>query len=386
MARSLTTQDISWFLDLEEKGQLDLNPPYQRKSVWSPRDRRYFIDTILNNYPAPPIFLHKSLNDNGRATYHVVDGKQRLQTIIDFSKNLIRIPDDFSDVNLQRKRWNDLERGTRERFWNYVLIVEMLPDTGDAALKNTFERINRNSRKLTEQEMRHARYEGWLITLAEAEAEKQEWKDFGVVTTARAKRMADVQFISELLYVLLKRKITGFDQDQLNEFYAEYEDTSEIPDFVEDDFRAGLEKVKAHFKAVLLANPGLKDLLKVQSHFYTLWSYFVLQKARLLADADFVPRYADFMAQVALSITDELPAAQGDDANAIRQLIVDYAVNARGATTDLAPRTKRLRSLTGFIHGLEAIAENDGPLPATNPPAEAGQEVAAPEAVANENH
>ena len=198
--------------------------------------------------------------------------------------------------------------------------------------------------------------------------------------------MADVQFISELLYVLLKRKITGFDQDQLNEFYAEYEDTSEIPDFVEDDFRAGLEKVKAHFKAVLLANSGLKDLLKVQSHFYTLWSYFVLQKARLLPDADFVPRYADFMAQVALSITDELPAAQGDDANAIRQLIVDYAVNARGATTDLAPRTKRLRSLTGFIHGLEAIAENDGPLPATNPPAEAGQEVAAPEAVANENH
>jgi len=197
MARALTTQDINWFLDLNEKGQLDLNPPYQRKSVWSPRDKRYFIDTILNNYPAPPVFLHKSLNENGRATYHVVDGKQRLQTIIDFTENKVRIPDDFDDVNLQRKRWADLERATRERIWNYVLIVEMLPDTGDAALKNTFERINRNSRKLTEQEMRHARYDGWLITLAEAEAEKQEWKDFGIVTTARAKRMSDVQFISE---------------------------------------------------------------------------------------------------------------------------------------------------------------------------------------------
>ena len=386
MARSLTTQDISWFLDLEEKGQLDLNAPYQRKSVWSPRDRRYFIDTILNNYAAPPVFLHKSLNDNGRATYHVVDGKQRLQTIIDFSKNLIRIPDDFSDVNLQRKRWNDLERGTRERFWNYVLIVEMLPDTGDAVLKNTFERINRNSRKLTEQEMRHARYDGWLITLAEAEAEKQEWKDFGVVTMARAKRMADVQFISELLYVLLKRKIAGFDQDQLNEFYAEYEDTSEIADLVEDDFRVELEEIKGHFKAVLLANPGLKDLLKVQSHFYTLWSYFVLQKARLLPVAEFVPSYANFMAKVALAGADELPPVEGEAANIIRQLILDYAVNARGATTDLAPRTKRLRSLTGFIHGLEAIAENNGPPPAANPLAEAGQEAAASEAVANEDH
>ncbi len=54
MTRTLTTQDITWFLDLKEKGQLDLDPPYQRRSVWSPRDKRFFIDTVLNNYPAPP--------------------------------------------------------------------------------------------------------------------------------------------------------------------------------------------------------------------------------------------------------------------------------------------------------------------------------------------
>ena len=97
MARTISPQDVSWFLDLNEKGQLDLDPPYQRRSVWTPKDKRFFIDTILNNYPAPPIFLHKTLDDNGRATYHVVDGKQRLNTIIDFANNKIRIPDDFAD-------------------------------------------------------------------------------------------------------------------------------------------------------------------------------------------------------------------------------------------------------------------------------------------------
>jgi len=60
MARSLTTQDISWFLDQYEKGQLNLDPPYQRRSVWSAIDKRYFIDTILNGYPASPVFLHKT--------------------------------------------------------------------------------------------------------------------------------------------------------------------------------------------------------------------------------------------------------------------------------------------------------------------------------------
>ena len=78
MSRNLTTQDISWFLDLKEKGQLNLNPPYQRRSVWSPNDKRFFVDTIFNNYPAPPVFLHKTMDDNGRPTYHVVDGKTAL--------------------------------------------------------------------------------------------------------------------------------------------------------------------------------------------------------------------------------------------------------------------------------------------------------------------
>lgn len=95
MQRHPGPQDISWFLDSHSKGQLDLDPPYQRRSVWSRSDKQYFIDTILNNFPAPPIFLHRSIDDNGRPTYHVVDGKQRLQTIIEFTQNKLRIADDF---------------------------------------------------------------------------------------------------------------------------------------------------------------------------------------------------------------------------------------------------------------------------------------------------
>src|ERR1039457_5138642 len=104
MERKHNPQDISWFLDIYDKGQLDLDPPYQRRSVWSRTDKQYFIDTVLSNLPAPPIFLHKSLDDQGRPTYHVVDGKQRLQTVIDFTRDKIRIADDFADANFRKKR------------------------------------------------------------------------------------------------------------------------------------------------------------------------------------------------------------------------------------------------------------------------------------------
>jgi hypothetical protein len=357
MTRSLTTQDISWFLDLHEKGQLNLEPPYQRRSVWSPRDRRFFIDTILNNYPAPPVFLHKTLDENGRATYHVVDGKQRLQTIIQFTEGNVRIPDDFADVNLQKKKWRDLERATRERFWNYVLIVEMLPDVNDAAIRNTFERINRNSRKLTAQEMRHAKYEGWYISFAEAEAEKLEWKDIGVVTTARAKRMADVQFLSELFAVVIRGKLIGFDQDNLDELYAEYEDISEIDLFVEDDFTTEVERIKGAIKALIEHTPQVKDYLKVQGNVYSLWAYLHLERARLLEPREFSRNYAEFMGAVADRLANR--AVEAREEGSLFRAAAEYAANLRGASTDLMPRIKRHEALVLALHGPEAAARED---------------------------
>lgn len=358
MGRTLTTQDISWFLDLNDKGQLDLNPPYQRRSVWSPRDKRFFVDTILNNYPAPPVFLHKTLDENGKPTYHVVDGKQRLQTIIEFTKNAVRIPDDFAEIDLQKKRWKDLERGTRERFWNYVLIAEMLPDVTDASIRNTFERINRNSRKLMPQELRHAKYEGWFISTAEAESEKKEWKDLGVVTTSRSKRMGDVQFISELMGTTINSRISGFDQDALDEIYAAFEDLVDQPTFVEDDFNRNFEGTKEYIQAMLGADKSLATSLRVQSHFYSLWAYLTLEAARRPDAATFAPLYRAFMSEVTAELENSPRETPGNPAEANRRAeIVSYATNTRGASTDLTPRKARHDALVAVMHPAEASAD-----------------------------
>ena len=353
MNRMLTNQDISWFLDQYERNQLDLEPPYQRRSVWSPRDRKFFIDTILNNYPAPPVFLHKTMDDEGRATYHVVDGKQRLQTIVDFTKDRVRIPDDFGDRNLQKKRWKDLSREIRERFWNYELIVEMIPNVDEAQIRSTFDRINRNSRRLTPQELRHAKYDGWFIQFVENEAEKAEWKRCGVVTAARIKRMLDVQFISELCAVILKRSVIGFDQDVLDDIYAEYDDISELSGFVADDFTGHVETLKKTVEDMMGLRPNLSGSLRAQSNFYSLWSYLFLERDESSSANDLVERYDEFMravqgakeAQDAGSDPNTVLDADGD----FRAAVIDYANNTRGASTDLTPRTKRHEALIAIM-------------------------------------
>lgn len=354
MGRTLTTQDVTWFLDLFDKGQLDLDPPYQRRSVWSPKDRRYFIDTILNNYPAPPIFLHKSLDEAGRPTYHVVDGKQRLQTIIMFRDNKVAIPSDFGDVALQNKRWKAIDKAAKETFWNYVLIVEMLQDAGEAAIKNTFERINRNSRKLTPQEMRHAKYDGWFIRAVEAEAVQEEWRNFGVVTTGRAKRMADTQFISELFAVVMRGKISGFDQDDLDQIYADFDEIEELEDFNEEEFYANLSKYKSLLTAIIGANEGVIEYIKTQGHFYSLWSVIALNHDKLPEANEVAKRYCAFMSLVSERLTNA-KAEDDENPSSMLKIASDYASNFRGASTDLSQRQSRQDSLLEALIGQGSV-------------------------------
>jgi hypothetical protein len=352
MERRPTPQDISWFLDLEKRKQLDLDPPYQRKSVWTRTDKQYFLDTIFNNYPCPAIFLHKTISDDGETVYHVVDGKQRLQTILEFVRDEIAIPKDFVDTRIAGNKWSQIDPESRKRFWNYLLTVEMLPAVEEAVVNSVFERINRNARKLTRQELRHAKFEGWLASRAEVEAEKKEWRDFGIVTTARAKRMADVQFIAEVIILTIRREIIGFDQDVLDKFYAEYDAPAETaPTFSEDDFDEKFEGMKTFLAAMNQHNARVRDYEKTLAHFYSLWGYLLLAKPAEVVPAAVADNYLSFMTDVTVVLEGRNDGAPPDHEGARDQAIMKYAVNVRGANTDAGPRRERHDALATVLNG-----------------------------------
>lgn len=68
---------------------LDLNPPYQRQSVWSEEKKRNLWKSLLMGLPIGSIFL----NFRGyEGPTRVVDGKQRLEAIADFYQNKLSLP------------------------------------------------------------------------------------------------------------------------------------------------------------------------------------------------------------------------------------------------------------------------------------------------------
>jgi hypothetical protein len=348
MQRRPTTQDLTWLLDLHQNKQLDLDPPYQRRSVWTRKDRQFFLDTIFRNFPSPAIFLHKTIDEAGKATYHVVDGKQRTQTILDFIYDRIRIANDFGDVRLDGKKWSDLkgEQTLKQTFWNYQITVEMIDFVEGTIVNEVFDRLNRNARKLTAQELRHAQFDGWFITEVEAESTREEWRKLGIVTPARAKRMVDSQFISELMLVILEGQMFGFDQDLLDELYAKYEDPSDTaPEFNEEVFRERLTTTKNYLLQMNEQNEIMSRYLKGFGNFYTLWALVGLTD-NLPPAATLANRYTAFMEKTEnLAEQENLEGFLRDAQEGEYTSAFIYFTNARGASTDLGPRKERFLAL-----------------------------------------
>jgi hypothetical protein len=331
--RRPTTQEITWFLDLARQKQLDLEPPYQRRSVWTMKDRQFFLDTIFNDFPCPPIFLHKTIEDDGRATYHVVDGKQRLETILMFSRGELRIGEDFGNTKIDGKTFDALEIEYKKHFWDYVLSVELISSI--ELVKQVFDRFNRNSRKLERQELRHAQFEGWLVNLAEDEAEGQVWLDLKVFARSSRKRMKADQFVSELILVMLEHSIFGFDQDLIDEKYAEYDIPESIPDFSVEEATQKLAIVKEYVKEMEKTSKAISTFSKTLADFYSLWSLIVLNYDELPPATELAALYSKFMEKVSKQKSQPTP---GEPA-------YKYFAASQGATTDLKQRTDRLSAL-----------------------------------------
>jgi len=75
-----TVQSVySWY----NEDKLFVNRRYQRKLVWTLTEKQRLIESILRRYPIPAILLAE--RDTG--DYEVIDGLQRLHTLVSFVEN-----------------------------------------------------------------------------------------------------------------------------------------------------------------------------------------------------------------------------------------------------------------------------------------------------------
>jgi len=84
IAAKATTWPIAQFRQYAMDGEMDLSPSYQRADVWPTADAQLLIESVLRGIPLPSvILLQRNTSDGDR--YEIVDGKQRLTSLLRFT-------------------------------------------------------------------------------------------------------------------------------------------------------------------------------------------------------------------------------------------------------------------------------------------------------------
>lgn len=117
--------------------RLIMSPYFQRNLIWRLLHKIEFIKTIMMGYPFPQIFIAKGTLDieNMASTSCIVDGQQRMNSIMEF------VSDKFKVDN---KLYSELTQQQKEDFLKYqVPIIDLDISNEDPQIIEIFKRLNR---------------------------------------------------------------------------------------------------------------------------------------------------------------------------------------------------------------------------------------------------
>jgi uncharacterized protein with ParB-like and HNH nuclease domain len=158
-----------------EKGNIKLDPDFQRRIAWNNKRKSKFIESLILGFPIPQIVLAQASNDKGK--YIVLDGKQRLTSIRSFVANSddpdyqqiklsgLEIRNDLNgktyfDLNNTPEHDNDLSNFENQTI--RTVVIKNWPD--ESFLYHVFLRLNTGSVQLSPQELRQALHPGKFIS------------------------------------------------------------------------------------------------------------------------------------------------------------------------------------------------------------------------------
>ena len=260
-----TIRNVAWLKGTYDRGELDMKPPFQRNPVWVARQKSFLIDTILNGYPIPEIYMQETVDEKGTGKYIIADGQQRTRAVLEYIEGEFCI-DAKESPDLADLYFEDLSSDQKKIFYQYNFVIRLLPDVSDEELRSIFQRLNKNVVSLNRQELRQATYWGPFLKTMNLISDREYWGKIDIFTPNDIRRMLDVEFISELaIYALhdFQNK-----KDNLDKYYALYEEEFEN----EKEIVTIFDTVNAELFKIL---PEISDTRwRKKTDYYTLFGLF----------------------------------------------------------------------------------------------------------------
>jgi uncharacterized protein with ParB-like and HNH nuclease domain len=342
------TYSINDFLEWSANDQLELSPKFQRRSVWTDTARSYLMDTIISGKPIPKVFIRQKINPQTRKSIReVVDGQQRLRTILSFMK------DGFVISKRHNKRYgglyfsqlNQIDDEIQTYILNYEISVDLLVNMSDPDVLDVFSRLNSYSVTLNEQEKLNANHFGPFKRMADNLAHQNNsfWTDSKIISEQNVLRMIDVQLVADLLIGM----IDGIrSKKQIKKFYEQYEKEFDFDtDELEAKFQSIIELIKNLFEG------GLKKREFRRNHvFYSLFMTLYHMQYGVMNISSERKKIEDIgYARVSQKLERIDYIFEEDDKDQLSNEEGQFLEDCRRATTDTAVRIRRSEFIAKII-------------------------------------
>ncbi|MDI9342439.1 MAG: DUF262 domain-containing protein [Sediminibacterium sp.] len=178
------------------QGKIVVQPDFQRNQVWKIDQKSRFIESVLLNYPLPPIYL----NETKDSKYMVIDGLQRTTTLNDFYNGQFKLKGLDALPMYEDKYFSSLPHNIQSKFEDKRLnIYALKPSTPLPVIYDLFNRINTGGTPLNKQEVRNCIYIGKSTQLLKTLSEQDYFTnaiDNGVKNTRMKDREVILRYIA----------------------------------------------------------------------------------------------------------------------------------------------------------------------------------------------
>lgn len=346
------TYSINDFLEWHQNNQLELNPRFQRRSVWNDNARSFLMDTIIRGFPIPKVFIRQKINTLTRKSVReVVDGQQRLRTILSFLNDGFTISKKHNAQygGLYFSQLNEIDPDIQSAILGYEISCDLLVNMPDPQVLDVFSRLNSYSVVLNEQEKINANHFSPFKLLVDSVSKEyfQFWVENGIISEQKCLRMDDVSLTADLFIAMIE----GIkEKKKIRFFYDKYEKEFDMND---EELREKFHSIMSIIKTIF--PDGLKTTEYKRVHFfYSLFTtlYHIQYGLSNLDPVNFVinPENETHIARIsrALDKVEEIYQIEEGGAN-LTDDEIEFISACHKATTDASRRLTRTKFMVNLI-------------------------------------
>lgn len=228
-------------------------PKFQRGYVWSSAQASRFIESLLLGLPVPGIFLSRDFDSQKLL---VIDGQQRLMTVLFFYNGLLRgkeftlrgVRDDLEGLSYESLSEED-RRKLDDQIMHATIVRQEDPKDDFSSIFMIFERLNTGGTPLSSQEIRTSIFHGPFSDLLREFNTFEPWRTLFGPTSVRLK---DEELILRFFALLLDLETY---KRPMKVFLSKFMESNRLLDLYD---RASLEKTFAPTVAYAMETIGPK--------------------------------------------------------------------------------------------------------------------------------